>query len=135
MVYDRLATGKPLMVTRPVNLAAEIDTSGYLSDCEWLYTEQSGATQLGSTPTTGITHALDALDALAADGPAQARLHSWVTRYFGDTTPGSATARFHAAIAQLLGAWDRSAALHAGDDAISASADRSTDEGDEAAQR
>ena len=36
MVYDRLASGKPLMITRPVNPEAEIDTGGYLSACEWL---------------------------------------------------------------------------------------------------
>ncbi|WP_241992970.1 CDP-glycerol glycerophosphotransferase family protein [Cryobacterium frigoriphilum] len=114
MVYDRLATGKPLMVTRPVDPAAEIDTSGYLSDCEWLYAVQTG-------------DIIEALDALAVDGPARARLTSWVTRYFGDTTPGSATARFHAAIARLLAEWDRFAALHAGDDALSPYAERSTD--------
>ena len=114
MVYDRLATGKPLFVTRPVDSAAEIDTSGYLSDCEWLYAEQTG-------------DIADALDSLAVDGPARARLTSWVTRYFGDTTPGSATARFHAAIARLLAEWDRFAALHAGDDTLSPYAKRSAD--------
>lgn len=103
MVYDRLATGKALFVTRPVNPAATIDTSGYLSDCEWLYAEQA------ADITTGLS-------ALADDGSAQARLASWVTRYFGDTTPGTATARFHAAIEHLLREWDRFAVLHAGDD-------------------
>ena len=115
MVYDRLATGKPLFVTRPVDPAAEIDTSGYLSDCEWLYTEKTG-------------DIVAALDALADDARARLRLASWVTRYFGDTTPGNATARFHAAIAQLLGEWDRFAALHAGDDAITPFAGNATDE-------
>ena len=39
----------------------------------------------------------------------------WVQHYFGDTTPGAATARFHAAVATLYAEWDRVGALHAGD--------------------
>jgi len=30
-----------------------------------------------------------------------------VRHYFGDTAPGAATARFHAAIAQLMDRWSR----------------------------
>jgi hypothetical protein len=104
MVYDRLATGKPLLVTRPVNRQAEIDTSGYLSDAEWL--EASSA--------AGI---VGRLDALTHDAAAQDRLHVWVQRYFGDTTPGAATERFHAAVGHVMDEWDRHAALHADDDA------------------
>ena len=103
MVYDRLASGKPLMVTRPLNPAAAIDTSGYLADCEWL---QADAT----------ADIVGALDALAADPTAEARLHSWVDKYFGDPTPGAATARFHDAVGHLMTEWDRFAALHATDD-------------------
>lgn len=102
MVYDRLATGKPLMVTRPLNPAAEIDTSGYLSDCEWLY--ESTAANIAET-----------LDELTHDDTAEARLAVWVERYFGDTTPGVATARLHAAVQHLMDEWDRFAALHAND--------------------
>lgn len=102
MVYDRLATGKPFMVTQPVNPAAEIDTSGYLYDCEWLDAGSAG-------------NVVDALDELTQDNTARARLKSWVERYFGDTTPGVATARFHAAVQQLMDQWDRHAALHADD--------------------
>jgi hypothetical protein len=104
MVYDRLASGKPLMVTRPVNPSAAIDTSGYLSDCEWL----------GAGDTAGI---VATLDRLTSDGTAEERLRGWVEQYFGDPTPGAPTARFHAAIAGLLTEWDRYAALHAADDA------------------
>jgi CDP-glycerol glycerophosphotransferase (TagB/SpsB family) len=104
MVYDRLATGKPLLVTQPVNRQAEIDTSGYLSDAEWL--EASSA--------AGI---VGRLDALTHDAAAQDRLHVWVQRYFGDTTPGAATERFHAAVGHVMDEWDRHAALHADDDA------------------
>jgi len=102
MVYDRLAAGKPLMVTRPVNPAALIDTSGYLSDCEWLDAAAS-------------TDIVDALDALANNTTALARLEAWVQHYFGDTSPGAATARLHAAVAGLMTEWDRHSALHDGD--------------------
>jgi hypothetical protein len=30
----------------------------------------------------------------------------WVQHYFGDTAPGAATAKFHAAIEQLMQKWD-----------------------------
>jgi hypothetical protein len=103
MVYDRLASGKPLMVTRPANPLAAIDTSGYLSDCEWL----------AAGDTAGI---VDALDALTADGTAEQRLRGWVEQYFGDPTPGAPTARFHSAIGGLMNEWERFAALHAADD-------------------
>jgi CDP-glycerol glycerophosphotransferase (TagB/SpsB family) len=102
MVYDRLATGKPLMVTRPVNPAAEIDTTGYLIDCEWLDAGAAG-------------DIADTLDDLTHDDTARERLAEWVNRYFGDTTPGVATARFHAAVQHLMNEWDRHAALHAED--------------------
>jgi hypothetical protein len=102
MVYDRLATGKPLMVTRPLNPHAEIDTGGYLFDCEWLDANSAG-------------DVVDALDELTHDDAAQARLKSWVERYFGDTTPGASTERFHAAVRHLMDEWDRHAALRAED--------------------
>ncbi|SOE04496.1 hypothetical protein [Rathayibacter rathayi] len=43
MVYDRLATGRPLLVTRPASPQAEVDESGYLGDAEWLHAEDSAA--------------------------------------------------------------------------------------------
>jgi CDP-glycerol glycerophosphotransferase (TagB/SpsB family) len=103
MVYDRLAAGKPLMITRPINPEAEIDTGGYLSDCEWL--DASDASAIVSR-----------IDALGHDQEAADRLAIWVERYFGETTPGSATARFHSAIQHLMDEWSRFAAVHAGDD-------------------
>ena len=102
MVYDRLATGKPLIVTRPVSPAAEIDETGYLGACEWLLAD-------------------DAADIIAiaervqVDKEAQKRLKLWVERHFGDTTPGEATRRFRAAISQLMAEWDKHAKLHARD--------------------
>ena len=110
MVYDRLASGRPLMVTRPQNPLAAIDTSGYLSDCEWLT----------AADTAGI---VETLDELMSDDTAEARLRGWVEQYFGDPTPGAATARFHGAIGHLLEEWDRFAALHAGDADVDGVAD------------
>ncbi|MGO4104886.1 CDP-glycerol glycerophosphotransferase family protein [Leifsonia sp. YAF41] len=105
MVYDRLAAGKPLMITRPVNPEAQIDTGGYLSDCEWLLAGDA-------------SNVVDALEKLTHDETAEARLAMWVERYFGDPTPGAATARFHDAVQHLMGEWDRFAAIHAADGVI-----------------
>lgn len=92
MVYDRLAADKPLLVTRPADPAALIDTGGYLSDAEWLEASDAG----------GI---VEIADRIAADPEATARLQGWSRHYFGDTTPGAATARFHAAIELLMQRW------------------------------
>jgi hypothetical protein len=102
MVYDRLAAGKPLFITRPTDAEAEIDTGGYLSDCEWLDAADAG-------------NIVDRIDALEHDERAAARLDAWVDRYFGDTAPGNATARFHAAVQHLMDQWEHFAALHAAD--------------------
>ena len=96
MVYDRLATGKPLLVTRPESREAEIDESGYLGACEWVTSDAA----------TAITARVDAV---LHDPEAQQRLNTWVHRHFGDTTPGAATARFHAAVDTLVGEWHRHA--------------------------
>ncbi len=90
MVYDRLAAGRPLMVTRPVRPEAQIDTDGYLSDCEWLTAEDA-------------RDIVTRLNALQHDAAADRRLAAWVRHYFGDTSPGAATARFHGAIDHLMG--------------------------------
>lgn len=93
MVYDRLATGRPLMITQPVDELASIDTGGYLSDCEWL-TADAAADIVAE------------VDRVRADEHAIAKLRIWVQHYFGDTTRGVATAKFHAAIEHLMGEWD-----------------------------
>jgi hypothetical protein len=103
MVYDRLATGKPLLITRPSHEEAQIDTGGYLSDCEWLTAAESA-------------QIVDRLEDLAGDVTAGGRLAAWVQHYFGDTTPGAATARFHGAVQLLMDRWEEHAALHARDD-------------------
>ncbi|MFS0714770.1 CDP-glycerol glycerophosphotransferase family protein [Microbacterium sp. 2P01SA-2] len=92
MIYDRLAVAKPLLVTRPVDPAALVDTGGYLSDAAWL----------DATSTASIVEIADR----AADDPkASEQLQRWSRHYFGDTTPGAATARFHAAIELLMQRW------------------------------
>ncbi len=93
MVYDRLAAGKPLMITRPVDERASIDVGGYLSDCEWLTAD-------------GAAGIVAEVDRVRADEDAVAKLRIWVQHYFGDTTPGVATAKFHAAVEHLMGLWD-----------------------------
>ncbi|MDN4638789.1 hypothetical protein QCD70_00890 [Agreia sp. PsM10] len=102
MVYDRLASGKPLFVTRPANALAEIDSSGYLFEAEWLDADESA-------------DIVARIDALEHDPEAEARLAFWVERYFGDTTPGATTRRFHEAIDGLMRQWQHNADLHADD--------------------
>ena len=94
MVYDRLAADKPLMITRPADPAAAIDTHGYLSACEWL--DASAAPRVVAET-----------ERVLADPDAVERLEQWVTHYFGDTSPGAATARFHGAVRHLMEEWDR----------------------------
>lgn len=105
MVYDRLAAGKPLLVTRPVHPDAQVDTGGYLSACEWLDAADGDAM-------------VARVDEVAHDEAALQRLGYWVERYFGDTTPGVTTTRFHAAVDHLMAEWERFATLHAGDPVV-----------------
>ncbi|WP_309065039.1 CDP-glycerol glycerophosphotransferase family protein [Microbacterium sp.] len=93
MVYDRLAAGKPLLITRPADERASIDTNGYLSACEWLTVQ-------------GAHDIVAEVERVRADEQAVARLRTWVQHYFGDTTPGVATEKFHAAIERLMRTWD-----------------------------
>ena len=94
MVYDRLAADRPLMVTRPADPEALIDTHGYLSACEWLEVGHAGAIVAET-------------DRVLGDAEAVARLEQWVSHYFGDTAPGAATRRFHAAVGGLMDSWEQ----------------------------
>lgn len=94
MVYDRLAADRPLLITRPVDPAAAIDTHGYLSACEWLDAD-AAADIVAET------------DRVLGDAETVARLEHWARHYFGDTAPGAATARFHGAIGRLMSEWER----------------------------
>ncbi|SEC53550.1 CDP-Glycerol:Poly(glycerophosphate) glycerophosphotransferase [Paramicrobacterium humi] len=102
MIYDRLATGKALMVTRPVSETAKVDEGGYLSACEWLDADEAGAI---------VEH----VDRLLHDPETTQRIAFWSQHYFGDTAPGAATQRFHAAVQHLMDEWEKYAALHADD--------------------
>lgn len=99
MVYDRLATGKPLLIARPSSPEAEIDEVGYLGACEWITADQA-------------PNVLSLIDDVQHSDEARARLEFWVERHFGDTTPGVATARFHAAIEKLIADWNRHEKKH-----------------------
>jgi hypothetical protein len=105
MVYDRLAAGMPLLITHPVHPEAEIDRDGYLSACEWLY-------------DVDAPNIVPIIDELTHDDAAAERLRYWVQRYFGDTTPGETTKRFHAAVQHLMDEWERFATIHAQDDTV-----------------
>ncbi len=102
MVYDRLATGKPIIVTRPVSPDADIDESGFLGSCDWLDADQSG-------------DIVAVADRVMNDEDARARLIFWAERHFGDTTQGAATARFRAAITRLNDEWEKHHDIHIGD--------------------
>ncbi|UCR89084.1 CDP-glycerol glycerophosphotransferase family protein [Mycetocola spongiae] len=93
MVYDRLAAGKPLLITRPVNPNAEIDTAGYLQACEWLSADHAANI---IAETERVLH----------DPETVGRLEHWSHHYFGDTTPGETTKRFHAAVDTLMERWE-----------------------------
>ncbi|MDI9890088.1 CDP-glycerol glycerophosphotransferase family protein [Microbacterium sp. IEGM 1404] len=93
MVYDRLAAGRPLLVTRPVDPEALVDDTGYLSDAEWL--DADSAADI-------VARADRVLD----DPDAVARLDHWVRYYFGDTAPGASTERFHSAVRTLMERWE-----------------------------
>ena len=119
MVYDRLATGRPIIVARPVSALAQIDETGYLTDAEWLTAE-------------GAPDIIAAIDRVTASAEVQEKLRFWVDRYFGDTSPGVATARFHAAVTELMAEWETHAALHASDRLGSAAMSFDVDDADDA---
>jgi CDP-glycerol glycerophosphotransferase (TagB/SpsB family) len=117
MVYDRLATGRPIIVARPVSRDAEVDEEGFLGSAAWLTSERAGE-----------VHEL--IDTVLLDDSARATLAYWAERHFGDTSPGAATRRFHEAVAQLLAEWDRHARIHIAD-RHSSESDPLDDEDDE----
>jgi hypothetical protein len=102
MIYDRLATGKPIIVARPASPDAEVDEEGYLGSAAWLYPDRAG-------------DVLTLIDQVLNDTEARAVLDHWAERHFGDTSPGAATKRFHAAVDRLIAEWDRHAKIHIAD--------------------
>lgn len=118
MVYDRLATGKPLVVTRPASPTAQVDESGFLASAEWM-------------STADLADPLGFLDRVITDESSRSNLAFWANHHFGDTTPGSATARFHAAIDTLVERWAEQAALHTGEPRVEHDALDDEDDPDE----
>jgi hypothetical protein len=92
-------------VTRPTSPAAEVDESGYLGDAEWLLAADAPSI-------------VQRIESVEHDAVAVERLQRWVGHYFGDTSPGAATRRFHAAIEHLFAEWERQAALHRDDPVV-----------------
>ena len=74
---------------------------------------------------------LAAVDRVLTDESARSTLAFWSNHHFGDTSPGAATARFHAAVDGLVAEWDRYAALHATDRRTSESDPFDDDEDEE----
>ncbi|RKR74716.1 CDP-glycerol glycerophosphotransferase family protein [Frondihabitans australicus] len=97
MVYDRLATGRPLLIARPASPEADVDDTGYLGAAEWL---------LAADAPDIVSHVTRVLD----DAGARERLAFWTERHFGDTSPGAATRRFEAAVDRLVVRWEEFAA-------------------------
>jgi hypothetical protein len=118
MVYDRLATGKPLVVTRPASANAHVDESGFLAHAEWM-------------STADLADPLGFLDRVIHDEESRANLAHWADHHFGDTTPGASTARFHAAIDTLVARWEEQAALHAGEPRVEHDPQADDDSADE----
>ena len=108
MVYDRLAVGKPIIVARPASPDADVDERGFLGAATWLLAEDAA-------------DVIAAVDRELNDPLALDKLRHWSTHHFGDTTPGAATERFHAAVEQLVAEWDRHAQVHAADRRVSES--------------
>ncbi len=118
MIYDRLATGKPILVTRPSSPDAEIDVDGFLGVVDWLTADDAGDIRAVA-------------DRALLDPASREKLAIWSTHYFGDTTPGVATQRFHDAIDALIAEWDRHALIHFGDRRSSESDPLDEDEDEE----
>ena len=96
------ATGKPIVVTRPLSPEADVDEDGFLGSADWLTVDDA-------------PNVLAILDRVQHDTSARENLRFWANHHFGDTTPGASTRRFHEAVELLLAEWARNAAVHAGD--------------------
>ena len=96
VAYDWLATGKPLLVTRPAEPLARLPESGLVRE-------------LSLFDAADAARAPDIIDA-AVRHPEEAHA-ALVTRYFGDTSPGASMERFLVACSQVVE--ERAAALAA----------------------
>jgi hypothetical protein len=89
VAYDWLATGKPLVVTRPADPRAELPPSRLLETLELLPAEQSGE----------VRSVLATLESPVARSAEADTLHRLAGHYFGDTADGASSDRFAAAVA------------------------------------
>ena len=87
VALDWLATGKPLVLTRPADPRAEVEPTRLNTSVPIVTVEDA-------------PHIVRVLDAVMAE-PGSAR-DDLVRHYFGDTTPGAATARFVKAATELV---------------------------------
>ncbi len=87
VALDWLATGKPLVLTRPSSPSAEVEPTRL----------NTSVPLVAAADAAGIVAVLDA--AVAQPDEARAAV---VRHYFGDTSPGAATARFVAASTDLI---------------------------------
>jgi hypothetical protein len=94
VAYDWLATGKPLLVTRPAEPLARLPGVGLVTELELF-----GAAE--------AHRAADVVDAAAAGSDQHEEL---VRHYFGDTTPGASMRRFLDACDQVVRERDRAVA-------------------------
>ena len=79
VAYDWLATGKPLLLTRPSEPRAVLPRVGLVTELELVDEAAAG-------------RGAELVDAAAAQGPQ--RHAALVEHYFGDTTPGASMQRF-----------------------------------------
>jgi len=89
VAYDWLATGKPLVITRPADPRAELPPSRLLETLELLPASQAGE-------VLSVLDSLESSDARPAETVALRRL---AQHYFGDTAEGASSERFEAAVA------------------------------------
>ena len=87
VAYDWLATGKPLVVTRPAEPRAELPHVGLVTELELL--DVADAARAAEVVDAAVRHPDETHAAL-------------VRRYFGDTTPGSSMERFLQACSTVI---------------------------------
>jgi hypothetical protein len=88
VAYDWLATGKPLVITRPADPRAELPPSELLETLRLLPAEQAG--EVGSVLAT--------LESSVTRSAEAASLRRLAEHYFGDTADGASSDRFEAAV-------------------------------------
>jgi CDP-Glycerol:Poly(glycerophosphate) glycerophosphotransferase len=98
VAYDWLATGKPLLVTRPAEPRAELPESGLVRELALLDAADAG--RAAEVVGAAVAH---------PDGTHAALVH----RYFGDTTPGASMERFLAASSAVVAQRDAALAARA----------------------